>query len=204
MLTDPLEIEKKSFEIIENELGNIKILEESKPVVYRVIHATADFEYSGLIEIHHAAYNAWFNEMGKGVLIYADTKMIVSGVDKIKLKKNKFRIYTLVDDSKVKSLAKKNNSTRAIASIDMACNDKKTKIFVIGNSPTALFRLKELINDKKISPSLIIGVPVGFVGAAESKDEIKKLGIPYIITNGRKGGSTVAVAIVNALLKMAE
>jgi precorrin-8X/cobalt-precorrin-8 methylmutase len=185
VIVDPVEIERKSFEIIEKELGGIRIPDELKPVVFRVIHTTADFEYADILEFHPGALNAWISEIKTGAKIYTDTKMIIAGINKGNLKRNKLKVYTLVDDRIVRRIAEKNGSTRAIAGIEKACRDKRTKIFVLGNSPTALFRLKKLIEEKKAKPSLIIGVPVGFVGAAESKEEIKKTGIPYIITNGR-------------------
>jgi len=167
-----------------------------------VIHTTADFDFAKSMKIYPQALNAWFYEIKNGVGIYCDTRMIIAGVSKEKLKKYKSRIYTYVDDKEINNISKRNNTTRAIAGIDKACKDKNTKIFVIGNSPTALSRLRELISQQKVKPSLVVGVPVGFAGAEESKEEIKKTGVPFIISEGRKGGSTVAVAIINALLKL--
>jgi precorrin-8X/cobalt-precorrin-8 methylmutase len=204
MILDPNEIEKRSFEIITQELGHLKIDEKYQAIIKRVIHTTADFEYGRIIQIHNKAIENGINALKKGIRIYTDTKMIIAGVNKKKLEKLNCEIYSYIDDETVGETAKQKNLTRSIVGIEKAFADKKTKIYVIGNAPTALVRLKELIEKENKKPDLIIGVPVGFVGAEESKEEIKKLDIPYIVTNGRKGGSTVAVAILNAILYQIE
>ena len=126
--------------------------------------------------------------------------MIEAGINKKVLKKLGCRLHTYIDTEDVAKEAKEKGITRSIVSINIAFSESDAGIYVIGNAPTALFRLKDLINLTGRFPAVIIGVPVGFVGAAESKEEIKKTGVPYIITNGRKGGSTVAAAIMNSLL----
>jgi precorrin-8X/cobalt-precorrin-8 methylmutase len=126
--------------------------------------------------------------------------MIRAGVNKDKLEKFNSEVYTLIADDGVAAEAKERGVTRSIVGIEKACKDSRTKIFAIGNAPTALFSLMEMIRKGETRPDLVIGVPVGFVGAAESKKEFKSSGVPYIITNGRKGGSTIAVAALNAMI----
>jgi len=204
MIVDPKDIENKSFEIITKELGHLKIDPALEPVIKRVVHTTADFEYAHILEFSHDAVEKGLASLRSGVRIYTDTKMIVAGVNKNILEKLDCEINSYIDDKEVVAEAHDRGLTRSIVGMEKAFSDEHTKIFVIGNAPTALFKLKELIEKTKIKPDLIIAVPVGFVGAAESKEEIKKAGVPYIVTNGRKGGSTVAVAILNALIYMIE
>jgi len=199
MIKIPHEIEKKSFEIIAKELN--RDLEDSiASVIYRVIHTTADFEYGDITQIHKDAIQRGRDAIKGGCKIYVDTNMILSGINKTSLKKYNSSAYSLIADEDVAREAKERNITRSIVGMEKAVEDKDTKIFVIGNAPTALFTLKEKIESGLVKPQLIVGVPVGFVGAAESKEAIKECEIPYIVTNGRKGGSTVAVAIINAIL----
>ena len=201
MITEPALIEQKSFEIIGSELGQ-NISEELKPVIYRIIHTTADFEYAEITEFHPDAIKRGAEAIRKGCGIYADTNMICSGVNKTLLERYNCRIYTLVSDKEIVDEASARGVTRSIVGMEKACSDISTKIFIIGNAPTALFTLKREIDEGRVSPDLVIGVPVGFVGAAESKHEFRDSGVPYIITHGRKGGSTVAVSILNAILLM--
>lgn len=203
MVTDPSLIEKMSFEIIESEI-NTDIKNDYKPVIFRIIHTTADFEYAEITEIHPDAIKSGMNALSSGCRIYADTNMIQAGVNKKLLGKNKCELYTYIADGDTAQEALSRGVTRSIVGMEKACKDKNTAIFVIGNAPTALSVLSEHIRSGKVSPALVIGVPVGFVGAAESKDELKATGIPHIITRGRKGGSTVAVSILNAILMMME
>ncbi|MGF7057493.1 precorrin-8X methylmutase [Brassicibacter mesophilus] len=199
---DPFEIETRSFEIITEELGDKKFDEKEAKIIKRVIHTTADFEYADLIDIHPNAIEAGINALLKGSYIYADTQMIFGGINKRVLTELGGTVINLVHDAEVAKEAKERGITRSMVSIEKAAHDERIKIFAIGNAPTALFELKRLIEQEGIKPDLIIGVPVGFVGAKESKDAIVETGIPYIITRGRKGGSPVAAAIINALLYM--
>lgn len=199
----PEDIEKKSFEIITEELGEKikKFTEEELPIVKRVIHTTADFEYADLIEFLGNPINSAKKVLSKGCKIYCDTNMIVNGLSKNILKKFNCMPYTLVSDTEVSKEAKERGVTRSIVAMEHAGKDKETKIFLIGNAPTALYKLKEMIEKKEIEkPALVIGVPVGFVGAAESKEVFKNTEVPYITINGRKGGSTVAVSILHGIL----
>ncbi len=203
MLINPLEIEKKSFEIITKEIKNYSIEKKNMETITRIIHTTCDFDFASITEIHKDAIDRGINAIRKGYNIYVDTNMIQAGINKKKLESFGSKVYTFIDDEEVIELAEEKGITRSIIGIELAAEDTWTKIFVIGNAPTALFKLNELIIEDKIKPELIIGVPVGFVGAEESKEEIKKRGIPFIVTNGKKGGSTVAVAIINSLINQA-
>lgn len=199
----PQDIEKRSFEIIGEELGDKinKFDEATLPVIKRVIHTTADFEYADLIEFMNDAINSGKEALKKGCKIYCDTNMIVNGASKMVLSKFNCEAYCLVADSEVVKEAKEKGVTRSILGMEKAAKDPNTKIFLIGNAPTALYQLKEMIERNEIEkPALVVGVPVGFVGAAESKEAFKSLGIPYITINGRKGGSTVAVSILHGIL----
>ena len=200
IILNPADIETRSFEIITEELGHLNLSPELAPIVKRVVHTTADFDYARITEIQSDAVSSAVAALVAGCKIYSDTRMIIAGVSKPMLKKLNCELFTYVDDAGVAAQSKEKGLTRSILGIEKAAEDPDTRIFVIGNAPTALVRLGELIQEGKVRPALVIGVPVGFVGASESKEFIKKTGVPYIVTNGRKGGSTVAVAILNAVL----
>ncbi|MGL5123304.1 MAG: precorrin-8X methylmutase [Fusobacteriaceae bacterium] len=199
----PENIEKRSFEIITEEMGDLVLnyLENQLPIVKRVIHTTGDFEYANLMDFKNNAVESGKEAIKKGFDIYCDTQMIANGLSKKTLEKYGVKAYSLVSDEEVVKIAKERKVTRSIVGIEKAAKDKNTKIFLIGNAPTALFRLKELIDSGEIEkPALIVGVPVGFVGAAESKIIFENTDIPYITVKGRKGGSTVAVGILHGIL----
>ncbi|NFA43905.1 precorrin-8X methylmutase [Clostridium botulinum] len=200
-LKNPMGIEEKSFEIIGEELGAHSFSDEELLIVKRVIHTTADFEYKDLVKISKDAINVGKEVLSKGATIYTDTNMALNGINKMALAKTNSKVICYVNEPDVHIEAKEKGITRSMAAVEKACSDN-VDIFVFGNAPTALFKLKELIKEKKANPKLVIAVPVGFVGAAESKENLDELGIPYIRVKGRKGGSTVAAAIVNALLYM--
>ena len=198
---NPMDIENKSFEIIEKEMKNLNYSIDELKIIKRVIHTTADFEYEELIEMSDD-----FIEVAKEVLrnkptIYTDTNMALSGINKMALSKLDAKAICYVNLDEVHKEAKEKNITRSMAAVEKAAKDN-VDIFVFGNAPTALFKLKELIKENKVTPKLIVAVPVGFVGASESKENMKDLNIPYITVRGRKGGSTVAAAIINALMYM--
>lgn len=199
MIENPEEIEKRSFEIIAEEI-DFEVPEELKPLVFRIIHTTADFEYAKILEIFPGAIQKGMKAIMNGCKIYADTNMIKAGINKKILEKYNSEVYTLITDEEVIAEAKERGVTRSIVGIEKACRDSRTKIFAIGNAPTALFTLRDKIRNGETKPDLVIGVPVGFVGAAESKEEFKNSGVPYILTKGRKGGSTIAVAALNAIM----
>ena len=194
-------IEEKSFEIIGEEMGAHSFTDEELLIVKRAIHTTADFEYKDLVEISRDAIETGKKLFTEGATIYTDTNMALNGINKMALAKTNSKVICYVNEPEVHAEAKEKNITRSMAAVEKACADN-VDIFVFGNAPTALFRLKELIKEGKANPKLIIAVPVGFVGAAESKENMDELNIPYIRVKGRKGGSTVAAAIVNALMYM--
>lgn len=197
---DPRLIEQGSFEIISRELGERGFGHIEGNIIKRIIHTTADFEYADITQLHPQAIEAGMRALGSGCKIYTDTQMIMSGINKRTLGELGGSIVNMVHEPEAARIASIEGITRSMAAMRMAAGDESIKIFAIGNAPTALFTLKSLIEEGIARPELVIGVPVGFVGAAESKEEIKKAGVPYIVTSGRKGGSTVAAAIVNALL----
>lgn len=200
----PHEIEKRSFEIIEQELmerGELdKILPENKLVVKRVIHTTADFEYVDNLCISEHAVQKGIEALKNGACIVTDTQMARSGINKTKLSQFGGEVFCFMSDEDVAKKAKEEGTTRATASMEKAATIQRPLIFAIGNAPTALVKLYEMIEQGKIHPELIIGVPVGFVNVVEAKELIMKAGIPYIVARGRKGGSNVAAAICNAML----
>ena len=200
-LKNPMGIEEKSFEIIGKEMGEHSFSDDELLIVKRTIHTTADFEYKDLVEISKDAINVGKKLFSNGAKIYTDTNMALNGINKMALAKTNSKVICYVNEPDVHIEAKEKNITRSMAAVEKACADN-VDIFVFGNAPTALFRLKELIKEGKANPKLIIAVPVGFVGAAESKENMDELNIPYIRVKGRKGGSTVAAAIVNALMYM--
>ena len=200
---NPNDIERISMQIIESELADTSHLSESeKLVVKRVIHATADFEYLNNLKFSENAADTAKNILKQGAVIVTDTQMAFSGISKPALKKLGCEIYCFMSDSDVAETAKNTGTTRAAASVDKAAEmfpDKKI-IFVVGNAPTALIRICELAEIGRLSPSFVVGTPVGFVNVVQSKNMIMQTDIPYIVADGRKGGSTVAAAVCNALL----
>ncbi len=205
-LTDPQAIEAKSFQIIEQLLTGIKLPwpAAEREIIKRVIHTTADPEIAGLLDFHPQAVTAGIQSLKNGVGIITDVKMSLIGIGNKATSSFGCRVKCYIDDPEVAVLAKETAKTRAIAGIIKACTGMKHGIVVVGNAPTALFQLCEMIERGIAAPDLIIGTPVGFVGAAESKEVLKGIGIPYIRTVGPRGGSTIAAAIVNALIKLAE
>ena len=200
---NPNDIERISMQIIESELADTSHLSESeKLVVKRVIHATADFEYLNNLKFSENAADTAKNILKQGAVIVTDTQMAFSGISKPALKKLGCEIYCFMSDSDVAETAKNTGTTRAAASVDKAAEmfpDKKI-IFVVGNAPTVLIRICELAEIGRLSPSFVVGTPVGFVNVVQSKNMIMQTDIPYIVADGRKGGSTVAAAVCNALL----
>ncbi|WP_432401696.1 precorrin-8X methylmutase [Wukongibacter sp. M2B1] len=201
-IKNPYEIEKRSFEIITEELGEKTFPEDIGKVVKRVIHTTADFQFADITIINEGAIDRAKKAILDGKNIYTDTKMALSGINKRRLAEYGGKVLNFVSDDDVAKKAKEEGITRSIVAMRKAVEENPDGIFVIGNAPTALFELIKQINEGKARPSLVVGVPVGFVGAAESKEELLKVDVPYILTRGRKGGSNVAAAIINAILYM--
>ena len=206
-ITDPAAIETKSTQLIEAEMGaKAAYFSPSElAITKRVIHTTADFEYADLIHFSAGAIEAGLATFkGGGAVIAADTNMIASGISKALLKQYDARVCCHVADSETAKFAAELGLTRSMVNIRRAVTEHPEAIFAIGNAPTALYELLELVEQGKARPALVIGVPVGFVEAAESKEALLKTELAKIVIRGRKGGSTVAVAIVNALLKLAQ
>lgn len=197
----PSEIEARSFEIITEELKGRTFPKLEEPVIKRVIHTTADFEYADSLVFSHDAVKKALDALKNGACIVTDTNMGKSGINKRALFSLGGEVYCFMADDDVAKKASEYGTTRAVASMDKAAEIGKDCIFAIGNAPTALVRLYELIKEEKIHPKLIIGVPVGFVNVVQSKELIISLpDTPYIVARGRKGGSNVAAAICNALI----
>jgi precorrin-8X/cobalt-precorrin-8 methylmutase len=203
LTVQPQEIEERSFEMITEELGAHDFTEEQYPVVQRVIHASADFELGRSLRFHPDAVRAGVEAIRSGRIVVADVQMVQVGISKPRLAQFGGEVKVYISDSDVMEEAKRLNTTRAIISMRKAAREADGAIYAIGNAPTALLELIRMVKEGEAKPSLIVGVPVGFVSAAESKDELLKLDIPFITNIGRKGGSPVAVAAVNALSLLA-
>lgn len=198
----PMDIEKRSFEIITEELGDMELIPGTEPVVKRCIHTSADFDYAKNLCFSEHAVEKAIEAIKNGACIVTDTQMAKAGINKRALARYGGEVYCFMSDEDVAEMAKKNKTTRATASMDKAAFLDRKLIFAIGNAPTALVRLYELIQEGKINPQLIIGVPVGFVNVVQSKELIMETETPYIVARGRKGGSNIAACICNALLYM--
>ncbi|MBQ5356434.1 MAG: precorrin-8X methylmutase [Clostridia bacterium] len=199
IITDPAAIEARSMEIIESEL-KVEIPPENKAVVKRVIHATADFDYAENLAFSPHAVEKALDALRRGCRIVTDTQMAKSGINKAAAGKLGCEIDCFMSDPDVAEEAKARGCTRAQVSMEKAARLGGPVIFVIGNAPTALLTLRTLIDGGKVKPDLVIGVPVGFVNILEAKEAILSSSVPHIVAKGRKGGSNVAAAIVNALM----
>ncbi len=197
----------KSMMLIREAIGDdlAKLPKDKVPIVERVVHTTADPEFAKILIISDDAVEAGVKAIKAGAKVVSDVKMIRAGINDARLKKFGSKISTYMNDERTMDLAKKESLTRSAAAMRLAIKDGLDgAIVLIGNAPTAAFELADQIKMGKVKPALIVAVPVGFVGAAESKEVVAKLPVPYVITRGRKGGSTIAVAVFNALLSMAE
>ena len=200
-ITNPEEIERRSFELITAELGERQLDPQNEKVIKRVIHTTADFDYADNLFFSGSAVSAAKDALERGAHIVTDTKMAQAGINKKAAGRLGCEVHCFIDAVEVVEAAKKSGYTRAHEAVDYAAKTLEGPvIFVVGNAPTALIRLHELITSNNLTPELIIAVPVGFVNVVESKELIMELKIPHIIAKGRKGGSNVAAAICNALL----
>lgn len=200
----PDEIEKRSFEIITQELGDKELDPLQAPIIKRVIHTTADFEYADSLCFSQNAVSAFRQAVQEGAVIVTDTNMVKAGINKRMPEKLDCEIRCFMADTEVAAEAKARGVTRAAVSMEKAAELGKKLIFAVGNAPTALLALHELMEAGKVDPALIIGVPVGFVNVVESKELILSGKGEYIIARGRKGGSNVAAAICNALFYQME
>ena len=200
----PQDIEKRSFEIITTELGERTFPAGIAEVVKRVIHTTADFDYADSLAFSPDVIEKAKAALAAGATVVTDTNMALSGVSKATLAKLGGKAVCLMADEQVASEAKARGVTRAVVSMEHAAKFEGPLLFAIGNAPTALIRLHELIEEGIVAPALVIGVPVGFVNVIESKENIfavcEKHHVPAIVAFGRKGGSTIAAAVCNALI----
>ncbi len=199
----PSEIEALSFRIIDEEAGPHAFAPGEWSVIRRMIHTSADFEYLHTTRIHPRAIEAGVAALHSGRNIVTDTNMARAGIRKSEVYRFGGSVECLIGDSTVAQVARESGCTRAMAAVDAAVPLMKGGIYVIGNAPTALLRVIELIRSGEAQPALVVGLPVGFVNAAESKSELEKMEVPHITNAGRKGGSNVAASVVNALAIMA-
>jgi precorrin-8X/cobalt-precorrin-8 methylmutase len=195
-------IEDGSFAIIDEEAGAHGFAPAEWQVVRRVIHATADFEYKSLMHLTPTAIRAGISALRGGCPVLVDVRMIAAGLNEDRLRAYGCQVFSYISDADVIATAKERNSTRAIESMRKAhrLGTLDGAVVAIGNAPTALLELVRLVREENARPALVIGVPVGFVSAAESKDAILGIDVPAIVARGRKGGSPIAVAIIHALL----
>ncbi len=204
-IKQPKLIEEKSFEIIQH------LITEHRPdylfvdacqehIIKRAIHTSADFDWLDILHFSPQVTKLLSTALQRNVTIFTDTSMVLSGINKRYLDKLGCRYYCYINDEHVALIAKQHDITRSMAAVDLALQQPGEKIFVFGNAPTALFRLLELTKRGLCPPTAVIGVPVGFVGAAESKAALIKSNLPNITSIGRKGGSNIAAAILNAVL----
>lgn len=198
----PEEIERKSFEMITRELRQRGILlpKEQEMITKRVIHTSADFDYADTMTYSENAVAVAKELLKEGADIVTDTNMALAGINKKALSKLGGNAHCFMADEDVAELAKKRGITRAAVSMEKAAELKKPVIFAVGNAPTALIRLYEMIQTGSFIPAFVIGVPVGFVNVEVAKELILQTKVPCIVNRGRKGGSNVAAAICNALL----
>ena len=195
----PAQIEERSFAIIESELPH-PLDPTLAPIIKRVIHTTADFSYADSLCFSSGAVEKALDAIRQGASIVTDTNMGKAGINRGALARHGGEVFCFMADEDVARAAKEKGTTRAAASMDKACTLHRPLIFAIGNAPTALIRLCELMEAGKLRPELVIGVPVGFVNVVPSKELLMTADVPYIVARGRKGGSNVAAAICNALL----
>lgn len=199
-IVKPNEIEKRSMEIITQELNGRTWPEPQFSIVKRCIHTSADFDYADNLCFSENAAMLGVEALRRGAVILTDTKMAWSGINKKKLAEYGGEAYCFMSDEDVAKEAQERGCTRAAICMERGAALGKEVIFAVGNAPTALIRLYELIQEGKVNPALIIGAPVGFVNVVEAKELIMTAGVPYIVPRGRKGGSNIAATICNAML----
>jgi len=197
-------IENESMEIIDREVGSHPYSDMEWPIVRRIIHATADFDFAGenKIVFHKDAITSGINALKNGCSIIADVNGVIGGLNKQNPKDFGNNLICNISDPDVAERAKQENKTRAQMSMRIAASEMNGGILVIGNAPTALLEVIKMIREGVTKPALVIGIPVGFVSAEESKEELQTVDVPFITNTGRKGGSSCAASIVNALFKL--
>ncbi len=206
MTREGQKIEHASFDVVDKEAGPHHYTVEQWPIVRRMIHATADFEFNGLTAFHSEAVVAGIQALKKGCPVIADVEMICVGLSRPRLAHFGIETYQFISDEDVIEQAREQVTTRAVQAMRKAAAKGLLDgaVIAIGNAPTALLEVIRLVKEENIKPGLIIGMPVGFVSAAESKDSLAQLqSVPWIITRGRKGGTTLVVSVIHALLAQA-
>lgn len=198
----PQEIERMSFKIIDQEAGDHGWPRQAWAIVRRMIHTTADFDYVHNVRMHPEAIAAGRAAIAAGCTIYTDTTMAASGISARRLQPHGAEVRCLINDPTVAQRAKEAGTTRSYAAVDQVHGQLAGNIYVVGNAPTALLRLAQHVASGQAQPALVVGLPVGFVNAAESKEAILEAGCPYITALGRKGGSAVAASVINALAEL--
>lgn len=196
----PGEIEKRSFQIITEELNGRVFPKEQEDIIKRVIHTSADFEYADSLIFSENAVEQALEALRNGADIVTDTQMVRAGIHKASLEKMGGKVHCFIADEDVAKEARKRGITRSAVSMEKAAGLPKDLIFAVGNAPTALMKLHDLVKEGRLRPKLIIAVPVGFVNVEPAKEQIMEAGVSYITARGRKGGSNIAAAICNALL----
>jgi len=200
----PEEIEAESFRIIDSEVPEPRPFQgEQWQIVRRMIHTTADFEMLKLVYFHEKAVESGVKALRNGAVIVTDTEMARCGMPVRRLNPLGCSVRCLMNDERVVARAKGEGITRAKAAVDVAVREIKPEIYVVGNAPTALIRLVEHFDNGAVSPALVVGMPVGFVNAAESKALLMSRDIPYVSIEGRKGGSALAASVINAMAILA-
>jgi precorrin-8X/cobalt-precorrin-8 methylmutase len=202
-LMKPDEIERTSFQIIDHEAGAHNYTIQQWSIVRRMIHTTADFEFKQMVRFHPDAVSAGIQAIRDGKKIVTDTNMARVGIRKKEIERFGGQVLCHMSEPSIHQKAAAAGTTRAKAAVDVAIAEMQEGIYVVGNAPTALLRLIELVGEEKAHPALIVGLPVGFVNAAESKAALAEMNYPYITNIGRKGGSNVAACVVNALAILA-
>ena len=200
-IKQPMEIENRSMEIIAPHLEGLNLDEAQTKVYSRMIHASGDVEYASVIKIHPDAIKATQEALKKGANIYTDVEMVRTGIHKASFNRYGGKIECRVSDPEIAKLAKEKGITRSMAAMRSFGKDLDGAIIAIGNAPTALFEVLRMVDEEGIKPAVIVGIPVGFVGAADSKELLaKNTKIPYITVEGTKGGSPIAASAINAIM----
>ena len=202
-IKEPMTIENRSMELIAPHLAELHLDERETKLYSRLIHASGDVGYAPITRVHPQAIDAAIAALKRGVDIYTDVEMVRTDINKKKLASFGGTVHCLVADPDVAARAKAEGITRSMVAMRTFGKDMDGSIVAIGNAPTALFEVLRLVREEGIRPACIVGIPVGFVGAAESKAELAANDIvPYITVEGSKGGSPIAAAAVNALMYM--
>lgn len=200
-MVKPMEIETKSMQIIAPYLENTGYTEEEKKIISRMIHASGDPDYANHVALHPEAIASGKKALLAGASIYTDVEMVRTGINKTILADLGGQVHCLIGDAEIAVAAKTQGITRSMAAIQAFGRSLQGQIVAIGNAPTALFEVIRMMREEDLRPALIIGIPVGFVGAAESKEYLSEVSpVPFITVQGTKGGSPIAASVVNALL----